>query len=154
MIFLPNESNMAELCASIIEKKVMSEGLALLGWRDVPTDDTTLGELAKSSQPYIRQLFIGKNEQSLSEDIFERKLYILRREIENEVSKNSLTDEEFYISSLSVRTLIYKGLLMASQVLAFYPDLTDIDMKSALAVVHQRYSTNTFPTWSLAQPFR
>ena len=154
MIFLSQDKALANKCISIVEKKVKSMGLKLLGWRDVPTDDSTLGNLAKSSQPCIKQFFVGKKKQKLDDDSFERKLYILRREIENEVTKNIPQDDEFYIVSLSARTLIYKGLLMAPQVPVFFPDLINANMDSALAVVHQRYSTNTFPTWSLAQPFR
>ena len=154
MVFLSRNTNQVSQCISIIEQKIRVNGFAILGWRDVPTDNSTLGKLAKSSQPDIRQFFVGKNGQLLNEDSFERKLYVLRREIENEVLTLSMSDDEFYIVSLSVRTVVYKGLLMAPQVPVFYPDLTDSEMKSALAIVHQRYSTNTFPTWSLAQPFR
>jgi glutamate synthase domain-containing protein 2/glutamate synthase domain-containing protein 1/glutamate synthase domain-containing protein 3 len=154
MVFLSREKKLIEKCAGIIEDKICSEGMVLLGWRNVPTDNKSLGKLAKSSQPEIRQFFIGKSDKEISAESFERKLYILRREIENEVLKMSLADEDFYIVSLSSETIVYKGLLMAPQVPLFYPDLISKEMKSALAVVHQRYSTNTFPTWSLAQPFR
>ncbi len=154
MVFFSQDSGITERCINVIEEKIDSENLSLLGWRIVPTDNSTLGNLAKTTQPGIRQFFVGKKEQTLSEHEFERKLYVLRREIENKVLDLSLSDEDFYISSLSSRTLIYKGLLMAPQVPIFYPDLTKHEMKSALAIVHQRYSTNTFPTWSLAQPFR
>ena len=154
MVFLSRDDDLTKQCISIVEQKTGSEGLVMLGWRDVPTDNSTLGKLAKSSQPDIKQFFVGKGGQSLSGDAFERKLYVLRREIENEVLKLSLTDDDFYIVSLSARTLVYKGLLMAPQVSAFYLDLVDQEMTSALAIVHQRYSTNTFPTWALAQPFR
>ena len=152
MLFLPQDATLANQCISIIDQKTKSEGLKILGWRDVPTDNSTLGNLAKTSQPCIKQFFVTKNNKN--KDSFEKDLYILRREIENAVLKNISRHDEFYVVSLSSRTLIYKGLLMAPQVPAFYQDLTNKSMKSALAVVHQRYSTNTFPTWSLAQPFR
>jgi len=154
MVFFPMDKSLSSMCISAIEDSVRSEGLLFLGWRDVPTDDSTLGEMAKVSQPVIKQFFVAKNILSLNEEEFERKLFVLRRVIESRISDVKEMSDSFYISSLSVRTIVYKGLLMAQQVPVFYPDLTNKNMKSALAVVHQRYSTNTFPTWSLAQPFR
>ena len=154
MVFLPQDRSIAKQYTSIIEKKTKSENLQFIGWRDVPTNDSSLGKLAKESQPLIKQFFVTDTTKNINADSFEKNLYILRREIENEILKTTPQDNQFYIVSLSARTLIYKGLLMAPQITTFYPDLTDKNLKSALAIIHQRYSTNTFPTWSLAQPFR
>jgi glutamate synthase domain-containing protein 2/glutamate synthase domain-containing protein 1/glutamate synthase domain-containing protein 3 len=154
MLFLPQDSKLQKKCISIIEKKIDEEGLKLIFWRDVPTDNSSLGKLAQSSQPFIKQVFIGKGKLAGDADAFERKLYVLRRVIEKEVEKIKNIGDLFYIPSMSVYTVVYKGLLMAPQLPKFYLDLTQKDMESALAIVHQRYSTNTFPTWPLAQPFR
>ncbi|WP_461205945.1 glutamate synthase large subunit [Clostridium sp. DL1XJH146] len=153
MTFLPKEPALRYQCEGIFERAVEEEGLKLLGWRTVPVDNRGIGESAKGTQPIIRQLFIDKNNKSYEE--FEKKLYIIRKRTEKEV--NRLLErgtEYFYICSLSNKNIVYKGLLLADQISGFYLDLNDINFKSALALVHQRFSTNTFPTWDLAQPFR
>ena len=153
MVFFPKETALRLQCEGIIERVTEEEGQKVLGWRDVPTDNRSIGETAKGTEPIIRQIFIGKNLKD--QNAFERKLYVIRKRVENEVRK-LLGDivKSFYICSLSSRTIVYKGLLLAEQIKKFYIDLNDINFKSAIALVHQRYSTNTFPTWDLAQPFR
>jgi len=154
MIFMPVEKKFAEKCVKVIEEKIKDENLSLIAWHDVPAKPDCLGEMAAKSCPLIKQVFIGKGGQALDGDAFERKLYVLRRLIEKELEKRPEIGEAFYVVSMSARTIVYKGLLLAPQIPMFYPDLKDKSMKSALAVVHQRYSTNTFPTWRLAHPFR
>lgn len=153
MVFFPKETALRLQCEGIMERVAEREGQRVLGWRDVPTDNRSIGETAKGTEPIIRQIFIGKNAGNQIE--FERKLYMIRKEVENkvkEVLKGAA--KTFYVCSLSSRTIVYKGLLLANQIKKFYIDLNDINFKSAIALVHQRYSTNTFPTWDLAQPFR
>ncbi|MBC8060610.1 MAG: glutamate synthase large subunit [Clostridiaceae bacterium] len=161
MIFLPKEPALRFQCEGIFERIAEEEGQKILGWRSVPIDDRNIGETAKGTEPIIRQVFLGssfkdalRTEEELQED-FERRLYIIRKRAEREVSQLvNRSTEYFYICSLSSRTIVYKGLLLAEQIKDFYIDLQDINFKSALCLVHQRYSTNTFPTWDLAQPFR
>ncbi|QCX34579.1 glutamate synthase large subunit [Caloramator sp. E03] len=153
MIFLPREPALRLQCEGILERIIEEEGQKVLGWRDVPTDNKVIGETALGTEPTIRQIFVGKNCGSEME--FERKLYLIRKRAENEVKKLVKRGSGyFYICSLSSRTIVYKGLLLANQIKGYYIDLNDINFKSGIAVVHQRYSTNTFPTWDLAQPFR
>ncbi|MHC6180053.1 glutamate synthase large subunit [Clostridium sp. JNZ X4-2] len=153
MVFFPRETALRLQCEGIFERITEKEGQRVLGWRDVPTDNRDIGETAKGTEPIIKQIFIGKNAEDQTE--FERKLYIIRKEVENKVRENFKgTANAFYVCSLSSRTVVYKGLLLADQIKKFYIDLNDINFKSAIALVHQRYSTNTFPTWDLAQPFR
>lgn len=153
MTFLPKEPALRFQCEGIFERIVEEEGQKVLGWRDVPTDNRGIGATAKGTEPIIRQLFIEKCCTGAEE--FERKLYVIRKRTENEVKKLVKRNTEyFYICSLSSKTVVYKGLLLADQIEGFYLDLKDINFKSALALVHQRFSTNTFPTWDLAQPFR
>ncbi len=153
MLFLPLDPELAERCCRTVEKIVTEEGCQVLGWRSVPIDDRLLGDLAKTTQPSIRQLFIAPGKTSLS--YFEQKLYVIRRLAEKEISARKEPEAgAFYICSLSTRTLIFKGLLTATQLAAFYTDLRDPSLRSAFAIVHQRYSTNTMPAWNLAQPFR
>ncbi len=154
MIFMPEDDKQIDTCREIIEEKIIEEGLSILSWRDVPTEKSCLGKLAADSCPVIKQIFIGKGGKKLDTVGFERKLYVARRTIEKALSKFPEIGEAFYICSMSSRTIVYKGLLLAPQIPEFYPDLASKDMKSALAVVHQRYSTNTFPVWRLAHPFR
>jgi len=161
MIFLPKEPALRLQCEGILERIVEEEEQKVLGWRAVPIDNRGIGETAKGTEPIIRQIFIGanlenssSNQEQLQEE-FERKLYIIRKRAENEVDRLVKRSKEyFYICSLSSRTIVYKGLLLADQIRDFFIDLQDINFKSALCLVHQRYSTNTFPTWDLAQPFR
>ena len=137
-----------------MEAIVADEGQTLLGWRDVPVDNSVLGRLARDVEPVIRQVFIGRGKDTPA-DMFEWKLYVIRKRLENVVRASDLSEKKyFYIPSLSSRVIIYKGLMLADQVERFYRDLADERYLSALALVHQRYSTNTFPTWDLAHPFR
>ena len=153
MVFLPRESDEDLECEGIFETILRKEKLKLLGWRDVEVDRNAIGEIAKGSEPLIKQVFIDKEGYTTEE--FERKLFIVRKKAEKEVRNSKMHNKGyFYIPSLSSRTIIYKGLLLARQIGSFYKDLEDKDFKSALALIHQRYSTNTFPTWDLAQPFR
>jgi glutamate synthase (ferredoxin) len=155
MIFLPPDREPRRQCERILEEIVKSEGQEVLGWRKVPTDNLYLGETAKSCEPFVRQIFIGRN-PALKDDLaFERKLYVIRRRAENAVRYGGVTGGEyFYISSLSYKTLVYKGMLTPHQVSTFYPDLSDPSMEAAIAVVHSRFSTNTFPSWERAHPYR
>ncbi len=152
MIFFPQENSEREKCQKLIEKIINDEGQEFLTWRDVPVDPTKVGKTAAKTTPNIKQIFIKK---SADTENFELKLYIIRKAIENEIPKLALENEEFfYIPSMSSRTIVYKGLLKTDQISAFYKDLSDERTLSALAIVHQRYSTNTFPSWDLAHPFR
>ncbi|HHB92560.1 MAG TPA: glutamate synthase large subunit [Thioploca sp.] len=153
MVFLPQEAENRAACEEIIAKIVIKEGQEVIGWRDVPTNNEGLGEDVKAVEPTIRQIFIKNN--CINQDSFERKLFIIRKIIEHSVEQKLKLDKaHFYIPSLSSRTLLYKGMLLAGQVGDYYLDLQDERMVTALALVHQRFSTNTFPTWDLAQPFR
>lgn len=153
MVFLPQEPNARNYCEGICEKELLLEDLKLIGWRNVPLNESACGLTASGTRPMIHQLFLERGDLSL--EAFERKLYVVRKKIENVVrtSQHSYT-ECFYICSLSCKTMIYKGQLLAHQIPDFFPDLQDESMVSAIALVHQRYSTNTFPSWDLAQPFR
>jgi len=153
LIFLPTEKKERKYCKGIIEKVIRGEGQRVLGWRNVPTDSLDIGITAKKTQPAIEQVFIGSN---LPDQLdFERKLYIIRRRVENAVMKSGIKQKSFfYITNLSSRTFIFKGLLMPNQVEDFFIDLKDPLLKSSICLVHSRYSTNTFPTWDLSQPFR
>ncbi|OGV35014.1 MAG: glutamate synthase subunit alpha [Lentisphaerae bacterium GWF2_45_14] len=154
MIFMPDEPKLIEICRSKVDAAIIEEGLSVLAWRNVPTDKSGLGKLASDSCPSVKQVFIGKGKKQLGEEEFERKLYTARRMAEKEMLNFNEIGEAFYVCSMSSRTIVYKGLLLAPQIPEFYSDLRSPEMKSALAVVHQRYSTNTFPTWRLAHPFR
>ncbi|HFD80105.1 MAG TPA: glutamate synthase large subunit [Gammaproteobacteria bacterium] len=155
MIFLPQHDRTRAECEALIERTIEEEGQILLGWRDVPTDSSGLGQSVKDVEPVVRQLFIGCSETMDSQDAFERRLFIIRKLVENRVRESGWEQREnFYIPSLSSRTLLYKGMLLANQVDAYYEDLKDERLVSALALVHQRFSTNTFPSWDLAHPFR
>jgi glutamate synthase domain-containing protein 2/glutamate synthase domain-containing protein 1/glutamate synthase domain-containing protein 3 len=152
MFFLPREPESEKACREALEATISNEGMVMLGWREVPVDPCILGKMARESLPVIKQCFVTSS--SLSGDELERKLYVLRRLVEKQCREElNLNLEQFYVCSLSSRTLVYKGLMMATQVPGFYSDLADPEMESAIAVVHQRYSTNTFPSWPLAQPF-
>jgi glutamate synthase (NADPH/NADH) large chain len=149
MVFLPVEGQQRLVCEGVLERIVREEGLTVLGWRDTPVDGDAIGRVARSSQPYIQQIFIGRGDSGLDPDALERKLYLVRKRAEKEISQ-----PDFYVPSLSSRTIVYKGLLLAPQIARFYPELDDPEFVSALCLVHQRFSTNTFPTWQLAHPFR
>ena len=153
MVFLPREpQELLEACLEAFSEAVMAEGLTMLGWRQVPTDPTVLGEQALTTVPDIRQALVARPE-GVSPDHFPRALYLARKRVERWVTEHGL-DDSFYVPSFSNRTLVYKGLLVATGLRNFFLDLQDPDYETALAVLHQRYSTNTFPNWVLAQPFR
>ena len=155
MVFLPRESASRMACQEEIERAVRAEGQVLLGWRDVPVDNSVLGESVRQSEPVIRQIFVGRSTDVLVTDALERKLYIIRKRSGHAIQRLKLKHgKEFYVPSFSARTIVYKGLLLADQVGDFYTDLQDPRVVSALALAHQRFSTNTFPTWDLAHPFR
>jgi glutamate synthase (NADPH/NADH) large chain len=154
MVFLPVDPLERILCEGILEKTARQEGLNVLGWRDTPIAGNTIGRLARSSQPYIEQIFI-KRGRGMDQDAFERKLYVVRKLAEAAVEESTLKEKDyFYVPSLSSRTIVYKGLLLAPQIAHFYKELADPEVKSAICVVHQRFSTNTFPSWKLAHPYR
>src|SRR3990167_3929479 len=144
-----------ERVRALVAGIVAEEGQRLLGWRDVPSDDRLLGATALSVEPWIRQVFIGRGPGVRDHAHFERTLYVVRKRIESAVAELDIPERAFvYLPSLSSNTLIYKGMLSADQIETMYPDLTDPDVESALALVHQRFSTNTFPSWPLAHPYR
>ena len=150
MIFLPKRDFGAqEKCRAIVEYEIIKAGMTIFGWRQVPVNTEILGEKANYTKPEIEQIIFSPKE---SQDNLEKKLYLTRRRIENKIK--SLNINDFYICSLSTETIVYKGMFLAEQLSEFYTDLLDSDFKSKFAIYHQRYSTNTFPTWSLAQPFR
>ena len=152
-VFLPRDERARRAIENIFAQVVAAEGQKLLGWRDVPVDSAHLGHIAKDAMPCIRQIFIAR--RRLVPSAFECKLYVIRKLVEAKVRELGLDPEgRFHIASLSAETIIYKGLLLPDQLPAFYADLADPKMKSAVALVHSRFSTNTFPTWDLAQPFR
>src|SRR5258708_1840652 len=154
MVFLPVEPSHRLLVEGILERIAREEGLTVLGWRDTPVNADAIGRVARASQRYIEQIFI-RGASPLTQDELERKLYVVRRRAELEIDASDLPDKNFfYIPSLSSRTIIYKGLLLAPQIADFYNELTDPDAMSALCLVHQRFSTNTFPSWQLAHPYR
>jgi glutamate synthase domain-containing protein 2/glutamate synthase domain-containing protein 1/glutamate synthase domain-containing protein 3 len=153
MVFGSKNAEIRKQCDQILESALCHHCMKIIGWRDVPTANDCLGEIALAAEPSIRQIFVyGVDLQS---DLFERRLYMARRRAERLVrEKLGKNGEDFYVTSLSCKTICYKGMFMARQLFAYYPDLADKRVKSALAIVHQRYSTNTFPNWRLAQPFR
>ncbi len=154
MLFMPHDKEMREQVRQFVADIAAEEGQKVIGWRNVPTNDNTLGWVAKASQPKVEMVFIKRN-ALLSRLQFERKLYKIRRRLTKAVRNvTKLLTEEFYVVSLSSRTLIYKGMLTPQQVGEFYPDLQDPRMKSAIALVHSRFSTNTFPSWPRAHPYR
>ncbi|MBK5290885.1 MAG: glutamate synthase large subunit [Acidobacteriia bacterium] len=154
MVFFPVDRKPRLLIEGILERIAGEEGLEVLGWRDTPVNADAIGRIARASQPYIQQMFIA-SKAKLTQDQLERKLYVLRKRAEREISESALDDKEFfYIPSLSTRTIVYKGLLLAPQIAEFYRELANPQVVSALCMVHQRFSTNTFPTWQLAHPFR
>jgi len=152
MVFLPQNESLAARCFEALERAARAEGADVLGWRRVPTEPDSLGELARSTCPNIRQVFLGNG--SIRDADFERTLYVIRRLAEKEVASWGEAAADFYVASLSCRTIVYKGMLTGTQLGEFFPDLVAPDFASAFALVHQRYSTNTLPTWSLAQPLR
>jgi len=155
LVFLPCDRKQRQICMDHFETVVREEGQHFLGWRPVPVVSDALGDLARQLEPTIYQIFIERGPGIQDSAHFERKLFVIRKVIEAFVRESELPEASyFHIPSLSSQTLVYKGMLLADQITAFFTDLTDPDMVSALALVHQRYSTNTFPTWDLAHPFR
>ncbi len=151
-VFLPRtDFGAQELCRTIVESEVLRMGYYIYGWRHVPVDVSVLGEKANATRPEIEQILIS-NSKGVDEETFERELYVIRRRIEKAAAGEGI--KELYLASLSCRSIIYKGMMLAEQVAEFYPDLMDERFRSAFAIYHQRYSTNTFPQWWLAQPFR
>lgn len=155
LVFLPTNVQEKNTIEGWFKEIVEEEGQKLLGWRDVPHDSSQIGRVARSVEPEFRQIFIGQGPNVPDRDFFDRKLYVIRKLIELKVRESKLTGANaFHVSSLAARTLVYKGQLMPDQLDRFYKDLADKDMSTAMALVHSRYSTNTFPTWSLAHPYR
>ncbi|HKW37279.1 MAG TPA: glutamate synthase large subunit [Burkholderiales bacterium] len=155
MVFLPRDPASRLACEYEIERAIKDEGQVLLGWRDVPVDNSDLAEPAKRLEPVIRQVFIGRGKRVTVTDALERKLYIIRKSSGHAIQSLKLAHgKEFYVPTMSARTICYKGMLLAHQVGEYYKDLKDPRVESALALVHQRFSTNTFPSWDLAHPFR
>jgi glutamate synthase (NADPH) large chain len=154
-LFMPNDTGWRGKIQKIYEEQVALEGMKVLGWRDVPTDNSTLGESVKPTEPRHQQVFIARGSKIKDEDEFERRLYILRKTISGILyGMRERKGSGYYPVSISCRTVVYKGMFLADQLGTYYPDLRDPDFESALALVHQRFSTNTFPTWSLAHPYR
>jgi len=155
LIFLPRRNKDYEFCKHIFSKIIKEEGQLLLGWRKVPVDNSCIGKTAKETEPIIEQVFIARNKNIKDALSFERKLYLIRKRVENRLRAAKINSGGlFYITNLSSRTFSYKGLFMPDQVQDYFLDLKDKDLKSSICLVHSRYSTNTFPTWDLSQPFR
>jgi glutamate synthase (NADPH/NADH) large chain len=155
LVFLPHPPGQAEECRRLFAEVAAEEGQRLLGWREVPTDDSPVGPSARAVEPAFAQVFIERGPGVADATAFERKLYVIRKRVEHAIRKSALAPRgTFYVPSLSARTLIYKGMLSADQIETMFPDVTDPLMETALALVHQRFSTNTFPSWPLAHPYR
>ncbi|MBF0621585.1 MAG: glutamate synthase large subunit, partial [Magnetococcales bacterium] len=158
MMFLPKDESLQKACIRVVEQVITEEGQFPLGWRDVPVSpQARIGYTARATEPVMKQVFVAKRNPPVDadENWFERRLFMIRRRIENTVIGYDTEElKAFHIASFSSRTILYKGLFLAAQLGDYYEDLTDTDMDSAFSMVHQRYSTNTFPTWDLAQPFR
>ena len=154
MMFLPVEPKQRLICEGIVERIAKEEGLTVLGWRDTPVHADAIGRTARATQPYIEQVFL-RGAANMTQDQLERKLYVVRRRAEADVLETDLTEREFfYVPSMSSRLIIYKGLLLAPQIDDFYKELRDPETRSSMCMVHQRFYTNTFPTWQLAHPYR
>ncbi len=155
MVFLPAEPDQRQVYEQQLEAIVQEERQTVLGWRDVPTDNALLGNTAKSCEPFIRQIFVGRDDALQDDMAFERKLYVIRRRAENAIRYGGAPGGDmFYMPSLSYKTIVYKGMLTPLQVRAFYPELSEPLVESALAIVHSRFSTNTFPSWERSHPYR
>ncbi len=152
MIFLPQDPEQRKACETICEEVVAEEGQRVLGWRDVPVDSSQCGTAARTTEPFCRQIYVAR--RRLVPSAFERKLYVIRKRIENRIRECEVDSQGiFHITSFSAETIVYKGLLLPSQLDTYYLDLQERELVSAIAIVHSRFSTNTFPTWDLAQPF-
>ncbi|MGB2682277.1 MAG: glutamate synthase large subunit [Candidatus Competibacter sp.] len=155
MVFLPRDAQVRTQCEGALERTVVAEGQIFLGWRDVPTDNSCLGRSVRPTEPVIRQAFVRRGPGCPDTDAFERKLFVIRKQTHHAIwDREQLSRQPFYIASFSSRTLVYKGMILARNLGVYYQDLRDERLESALALVHQRFSTNTFPTWALAHPFR
>jgi glutamate synthase (ferredoxin) len=155
LVFLPRSPTKRRRLAEVFDNIVQSEGQTLLGWRTVPTDNASLGETAQASEPFIRQVFIGRGPDVRDEAEFERKLYVIRKRAYSEIRASTLDGAEYwYLASLSYKTIVYKGMLLTTQLLQYYTDLQQPAVETALALVHSRFSTNTFPSWDRAHPYR
>ena len=155
LVFLPRNVTKRRRLEERLEQIVQSEGQTVLGWRTVPTNNAALGETAKSCEPSIRQIFIGRNPGLTDDMAFERKLYVIRKRGYTEIRNTTLDGAEYwYLCSLSFKTLVYKGMLLTTQLVDYFPDLQNPAMETALALVHSRFSTNTFPSWNRAHPYR
>ena len=154
MVFLPKSKNQIDFCKTTFETALKNQNLQLLGWRDVPVDVSNLGQIAAEKEPTIKQVFVGKNGLDLTEQQFNAKMFAARKIAEQEVIKSRISESHrFYFSSFSTTTIIYKGLLMPEDISRYYV-IYWIPICNTIALVHQRFSTNTFPSWELAQPFR
>ncbi|MDB6016277.1 MAG: large subunit of NADH-dependent glutamate synthase [Pedosphaera sp.] len=155
LVYLPRGATERKQCEQIFDKIVAEEGQSVIGWRDVPTNNSSLGDTAKASEPFMRQVFIKRNAKLTDDMAFERKLYVIRKRATNEIHRTDLTGSEYwYMASLSYKTLVYKGMLNTEQVGNYFLDLADPAIDSALALVHSRFSTNTFPSWERGHPYR
>ncbi len=154
-VFLPKKENQRDFCINVFETEIEKQGLNLLGWRDVPVNSTVLGKIAQTTEPFVKQIFIGRSSESQTEFDFKLKLFAARKIAEHTIYDSKLSESQFfYVPSLSTKIIIFKGLLKPEHINEYYLDLFDTDLDTRLALVHQRFSTNTFPTWDLAQPFR
>ncbi len=152
-IYLPQDKRHRDTCVELLESITQEEGQTVLGWRDVPVDNSNIADAARDVEPVMRQILVGSN--AANQDKFELKCFVIRKRVENAITALNLNDSAaFYVASFSSRTIVYKGMLLANEVGVYYKDLTDKTVVSALALVHQRFSTNTFPSWDLAHPFR
>lgn len=155
MVFMPKRKNQIDFCKTTFEESIKNQNLQILGWRDVPVDPSNLGQIAAEKEPTVKQVFVGKNGLDLTEQQFNAKMFAARKIAEHAVINSKISEShQFYFSSFSTTTIIYKGLLRPEDISAYYTDLLDTDLVTRLALVHQRFSTNTFPSWELAQPFR
>ena len=155
LFFLPPDAAQRARCRAMFEAAVKEQGQSLIGWRPVPVNHAAIGGLALSVEPVIRQVFVGRGAGLADARAFERKLYVIRKLTERALRASNLSQKSYgHMPSLSARTMVYKGMFVADQLGPYFPDLDAPDLASALAIVHQRYSTNTFPAWDLAQPFR
>jgi glutamate synthase (ferredoxin) len=156
MVFLPKEHASRLACEQAMERAVRLEGQVFLGWRDVPVNrDMPMSPTVREKEPILKQIFIGRGNDVIVQDALERKLYVIRKTASRAIQSLKLThSKEYYVPSMSSRTVVYKGLLLADQVGVYFKDLSDVRCVSALGLVHQRFSTNTFPEWPLAHPYR
>ena len=155
MVFLPQKMNQRTFCVDVFEEELHRQNLGIIGWRDVPTNYDVIGKIAAKTLPNIKQVFVKDETGTLTEDQLNTKTYIARKRAEHRIYASKMSQASyFYLPSFSTRTVIYKGLLMPEDIEGFYLDLKDPRVVTRLALVHQRFSTNTFPTWDLAQPFR